>query len=404
MAQAIEYTLTVAAPATEVFRAFTRATPLRDWLCDVALADARPGGRLYLWWNRGYYTAGEYTALEPARRITFTWMGRGDPSRSEVDVQLEARGAYTDLRLIHSGLGEGEEWARVRGEFDRGWTLALENLQSLLETGQDLRYTRRPMLGVTLDEFNPDVAAELGVPVTEGARITSTVPGLAADEAGLRANDVIVTVGNRPVSDYPSLVAALQGTRAGDTVQVGYYRGSSYQSGPMTLSARWLPEIPATPGEMAAALRELYAGLLPQLREILAGATDAQAGAKPQATGWSALETIAHLITTEREAHLWLADMINDDERFSDRYTNATSVAAWVDALVAAHPTVEAMLGALTGALSETEALVARLPDEVVAHRGNYWRIGHNLLQNDQHWHEHMEQIRDALAHTKQEA
>jgi aspartate aminotransferase-like enzyme len=40
---------------------------------------------------------------------------------------------------------------------------------------------------------------------------------------------------------------------------------------------------------------------------------------------------------------------------------------------------------------------VAALPDEVVAHKGNYWRIGHNLLQNDQHWREHLEQVEDAL-------
>ena len=42
--------------------------------------------------------------------------------------------------------------------------------------------------------------------------------------------------------------------------------------------------------------------------------------------------------------------------------------------------------------------MVARLPDELVAHRGNYWRIGHNLLQNDQHWQEHLDQIKAALA------
>lgn len=404
MAQALEFNLTVVATATEVFRAFTRATPLRDWLCDVASADARPGGRIYLWWNRGYFAAGEYTVLEPVHRLTFTWMGRGDPDHTEVDVQLEPRGACTDLRLVHSGLGEGEAWARTRAEFERGWTLALENLQSLLETGQDLRYTRRPMLGVTLDEFNPEVAAGLGVPATEGVRITSTVPGLAAADAGLQANDVVVTMGDRPVSDYPSLVAALQGARAGDTLQVGFYRGSSYQSAAMTLSARWLPEIPATPAEMAAALRAMHAELPPELRKVLAGATDEQASVKPLGTSWSALETMAHLVTTEREAHLWLADMINDDERFSDRYTNATSVGAWVDALVATYPTVEGMLAALTAALSETAALVERLPEEVMAHKGNYWRIGHNLLQNDQHWHEHIEQIGDAVERAKQEA
>ena len=45
--------------------------------------------------------------------------------------------------------------------------------------------------------------------------------------------------------------------------------------------------------------------------------------------------------------------------------------------------------------------MVAKLPGETVARRGNYWRIGHSLLQNDQHWHEHIEQIEAALAQPK---
>ncbi len=398
MAQALEYELAVAAPAVEVFRAFTRATPLRDWLCDVALADARPGGRIYLWWNRGYYAAGEYTALEPARRVTFTWMGRNEPAQTVVDVVLEPRGACTDVRLSHAGLGDGEAWERTRLEYDRGWKAALENLESLLETGQDLRYTQRPMLGVTLDEFNPAVAAELGVPVLEGVRITNTVPGLAAADAGLQANDVLVALVDRPVVDYPSLVSALQGRRAGETVPVDYYRGSERRHTAMTLSARWLPEIPPAPADLAGAVRAMNAKLLAELRAAVSGASDDQATAKPAPLAWSALQAMAHLVTTERETHVWMADLINDDERFSDRYTNSTNLTARVDALVAVYPTVDGMLRAVTEALHETEAMVARLPDEMVAHRGNYWRIGHNLLQGDQHWFEHIEQITNALA------
>lgn len=404
MAESLEYTVSVAAPATEVFRAFTRATPLRDWLCDVALADARPGGRIYLWWNRGYFAAGEYTTLDPGRRVTFTWMGRNEPTRTEVDVRLEPQGACTSVRLVHSGIGEGEAWARPREEFARGWQAALENLQSLLETGQDLRYTRRPMLGILLDDFSPEAAAELGVPVTEGVRITNAMPGMAAADAGLQGNDILVRVAGQPVVDYLSLVTALQGKRAGDTVQIGYYRGSEYYSAPMTLSTRWLPEIPEAPVDLAAALRELNVGLLSQLRDALAGATDEQAQASVDEHNWSALEVMAHLLTTERENHVWIADLINDDERFSDRYTNSTSVTARVDALVAVHTSVEGMLRAVADGLHETEAMVARLPAELVAHRGNYWRIGHNLLQNDQHWQEHMDQIKATLGRVERRA
>ncbi len=346
--------------------------------------------------------AGEYTALEPERRVTFTWTGRGEPARTEVDVQLEPRGACTDVRLTHSGLGDGEAWERARREFDRGWTAALENLQSLLETGQDLRYTRRPMLGVTLDDFNPVVAAALGVPVPEGVRITGVMPGMAAAGAGMRGNDVLVSVNGEPVVDYPNLVAATQDKRAGDTVEVAFYRGSDYRTAAMVLSARWLPEIPPTPADLAAALRSMNAGLMEELRQAVEGVPQEQAEARPGSHDWSALEVMAHLVVNERETHAWLADMINDDERFSDRYTNATSVNARVDAVVAVHPTIEEMLKAVRDALTETEQIVANMPEEATVHRGNYWRIAHNLVQNDQHWHEHVEQIQAALEHAKQ--
>ncbi len=55
------------------------------------------------------------------------------------------------------------------------------------------------------------------------------------------------------------------------------------------------------------------------------------------------------------------------------------------------------MRDAVAEGLAETEAMVAALPQETVEHKGNYWKIGHNLLQNDQHWEEHLEQIKAAL-------
>ena len=36
----------VKAPAAEVYRYFTNSTALKDWMCYVATAEPRPGGRL----------------------------------------------------------------------------------------------------------------------------------------------------------------------------------------------------------------------------------------------------------------------------------------------------------------------------------------------------------------------
>jgi uncharacterized protein YndB with AHSA1/START domain len=401
MAQTLEFRRSVRAAAAEAYRAFTRATPLRDWLCDVSLADARIGGRIYLWWNSGYYVAGAFSALEENRRAAFTWQGKDEPGRTQVEVTLEDRGDVTEVILKHSGIGESAEWEHAAAEIERGWTVGLENLQSLLERGEDLRYTQRPMLGILLGDFTGDVSGELGVPVKQGIPVNSVIPEMGAARAGLQPHDVIVGMGGKPVTDYPTLVAALQGRRAGDTVEVVFYRGPERRSVAMTLSTRLMPEIPPTPAGLAAELRKLNAHLVSELEEIVHDVPEELAKTPPAPGEWSALQAVAHLVVSERDTHQWLTDMVNDDERFSDRYTNSSALTARVNAIVAVRPTVAGQLQAVREALAETEAMVAALPEEVVTHKGNYWRIGHNLLQADQHWKEHLEQVEDALRKAK---
>ena len=56
--QTIKLKRTIAQPAREVYRTFTRTSILRTWMCDAAQIDARKGGRLYVYWNDGYYSTG----------------------------------------------------------------------------------------------------------------------------------------------------------------------------------------------------------------------------------------------------------------------------------------------------------------------------------------------------------
>ena len=75
MSAVLTFEQTVQAPIDQVYRAFTNATALREWLCDTATVDARPGGRVYLAWISNYFAAGVYTQLEPNALVAFTWAG-----------------------------------------------------------------------------------------------------------------------------------------------------------------------------------------------------------------------------------------------------------------------------------------------------------------------------------------
>lgn len=396
--QSLRFSQRVEAPVAEVFRAFTRATGLREWLCDAALADARVGGRLYVWWNSGYHAMGEFTALEPGAGLSFNWRGKGEPASTEVTVRLEEARGGTQVELEHAGLGSSPEWQAVREQVASGWRSGLENLASVLETGEDQRTVRRPMLGITVAEFNEDVAAKLGVPVTEGCRLDGVIEGMGAQRAGLRKDDVIVALNGKDAAAWPAMTNALQGLKAGDTVIVDLYRGEERLSLPMELSHRPMPEVPATPAALAEAVRKIHEEGDQEIGRCFEGVTEAEASRQPAPGEWSALEVVAHFIAEERENQAWITDLINDDERWSDRLENATNTPVRVQAIVAVRPTIEEMLAEMRRSKAETAAMLAMLPPELVARKGSYVRLGRGLMQLTlAHVHEHAAQIREAI-------
>jgi len=397
--QALEFTREIDAAPAEAYRAWTRSMALREWLCDAAIADARPGGRAYFGWNSGYWAAGEFTALEPDRRVAFTWQGKGEPGPTQVEVTLQASGEGTRLHLAHSGLGAGPQWDAMRSEVAKGWQESLENLASALETGQDLRLTRRPMMGILVDEFDAEVAARLGAPVTEGIRLGGVMQGMGAQGAGLPKDDVLVSLDGKPAANFPQLTQALQGRHAGDVVTVEFYRGGEKLSAAMALSHRPIPEAPGSPQALAEAVQALNAAAWAELAACFEGVSDAAARQRPGPGEWSGLDVLAHFVAAERETQAQVTDLLNDDERWSDRLENTTNVPARIDALVQVYPTAEAMLELLRRSQAETVAMLAGLTPEFTAHKGSYWRLGVNLLTElTDHTREHSDQIKAAIA------
>jgi len=70
----------VHAPVKQAYRAFTNATSLREWLCDVATVEPHPRGRMYLWWRGDFYSSGHYLELDADKRVKFRWYSNLDPA------------------------------------------------------------------------------------------------------------------------------------------------------------------------------------------------------------------------------------------------------------------------------------------------------------------------------------
>jgi hypothetical protein len=166
----------------------------------------------------------------------------------------------------------------------------------------------------------------------------------------------------------------------------------------MVLSHRPMPEVPATPEALAEAVRKTHEEGNQEIGRCFEGVTEAEASRQPAPGEWSALEVVAHFIAEERENQAWITDLINDDERWSDRLENATNTPARVQAIVAVRPTIEEMMAEMRRSKAETAAMLAALPPGLVARKGSYVRLGRGLMQLTlAHVHEHAVQIREAI-------
>ena len=143
-ATAAEHTLRLerrfaAAPA-RVFRAFTDPAELKKWwgpegfTTPEATLDVRVGGAYALIMKapsgKLHHVAGTFRAVEPAKRLVYTWAWReggyaGVPTL--VTLEFVADGKGTLLRLTHEGMTS----AAMADDHNGGWSGCLARLERL---------------------------------------------------------------------------------------------------------------------------------------------------------------------------------------------------------------------------------------------------------------------------------
>jgi uncharacterized protein YndB with AHSA1/START domain len=385
----------VKASPDQVYYAFTHAAALTEWLCDFATVAPRAGGRMYLWWHGDFYSAGEYIELKENKSIKFKWFARFEPAATEVLVTLSKRKNSTLVTMAHT-VPDGKAWAKRAEGFRAEWDSTLPNLAQVLETGLDKRTFDRPMLGINISDFNPEIAKAMGVPVKEGMRIDEARPGMGAHAAGLCKDDVIVEMnGHKITNDYGTFVAALQGKKGGDKVQVVFYRGPEKKTVTMELSRRPIPDIPWQPAELAKRVRARFDDSLSKLEAEFEGVTESEADREPAPGEWSAMQTLAHLIQGERARLANLDDVVGGYPRVSDDWGG--NLPAYINATVRAHGTVKSMLDELKRLSVETVAFLEDLPPAFVERKASYFIAAAQMVELESHTISHIDQIHAAI-------
>jgi uncharacterized protein YndB with AHSA1/START domain len=397
-------TRTLRAAPAEALRGFTHATLLRDWLADIAATDPRAGGHFFVSWHAredalgslaGNQFAGRYTQLDLPRSLAFTWSGADLPAPTLVTVTAQPVPDGTQLTLVHSGLGELQA-----ASWNTQWAGALENLQSVLEIGVDLRVVRRPRLGILMDELTPAAVERLGLPVKEGVLLHGTAENSGAQAAGLQKDDVLVSLNGAALRSPTSFEAALRGLHAGDCPVVEFYRGGEKQTVALQLGRFPIPEYPATALGLSEMVCELYAVTMTNLRQQLAGLTEAQAERRPAQDEWSVKELVAHLILTDRDYQSWVADMLND-LAVEDWLQMSPNVTPRIQALVARMVSLDRLLDELEATLRETADMIAAFPESFARERKHLYRRAAawaSEVTPSHYSEEHLEQFQHTIA------
>jgi uncharacterized protein YndB with AHSA1/START domain len=69
-AASLSCTRAVTASPSALFQLFTTTAGVLAWLCHAAEVDPCLGGRIYLWWHQGYYSAEVFTEVRLNQQLT----------------------------------------------------------------------------------------------------------------------------------------------------------------------------------------------------------------------------------------------------------------------------------------------------------------------------------------------
>jgi S1-C subfamily serine protease len=132
--------------------------------------------------------------------------------------------------------------SRTGGNIGIGFAVPSEIARSIMGQLLDFGEVRRGLLGVTITTIDAESAKALGAEVNRGALVSDIQPGSAAEEAGLKVDDIIVRVDNRKIDDSRALLNAIGLKGSGDTVRIELLRDGETRTVTATLGERTLTQ------------------------------------------------------------------------------------------------------------------------------------------------------------------
>lgn len=116
------------------------------------------------------------------------------------------------------------------GNIGIGFAIPSNMMKNLTEQILEFGEVKRGMLGVQGGEVTSELAEALGYESSKGAFISQVVPDSAADDAGLKAGDIIVSIDGKKISTFGELRAKIATLGAGKKVTLGIIRDGNSET------------------------------------------------------------------------------------------------------------------------------------------------------------------------------
>jgi putative serine protease PepD len=154
----------------------------------------------------------------------------GNSGGALVDCAARLVGVNTAIATVPNAAGQAGGGSVGLG-FAIPVDLAKPLSAELIAHGQ----VNHPTFGLQVQTIPPEVAQQTGT--RPGLYVQAVTPGGPADQAGIRAGDIIVEVGGAPTASADDLIVSTLTRQAGDTVTLTYERDGTTHTAQVTLAA-----------------------------------------------------------------------------------------------------------------------------------------------------------------------
>ncbi len=149
-----------------------------------------------------------------------------------------------------------------------GFAIPINLAKKVLNDIQKYGSVKRGYVGVSFTELDPDIAAQLKTSATSGLYVRDIVPNGGAEQAGIKAGDVIVKVDGSPVYESSDLQERVGELKPGDKINLTVLRDGSEKNFSVTLKGDLPPRADVASNKSSAELfNKLGASFVPLSRE-----------------------------------------------------------------------------------------------------------------------------------------